>query len=57
MTAGPRIVGGFKRGALRDIAIAMALGLVAGGAYKYGYHHPSVMRRQEFYDKLRAAKE
>jgi hypothetical protein len=57
MTAGPRIVGTFKRGALRDITIGITLGLLAGSAYKYGYHHRTVVRRQQFYDKLHTTKE
>ncbi|RKP24579.1 cytochrome-c oxidase, subunit VIIa [Syncephalis pseudoplumigaleata] len=57
MTAGPRIVGTFKRGALRDIAIGFALSLTAGYAFKYGYFYPSIEQRNAFYQKLNAARE
>ncbi|KAI9591911.1 hypothetical protein BDF19DRAFT_407680 [Syncephalis fuscata] len=57
MTVGPRVVGNFKRSVLRDIVIASVLGMVAGGAYRYGYHQPFVAKRDAYYAKLRAEKE
>lgn len=51
-----RVVGKFRKGAIRDIGGAFSLGMIAGYTYWYYYHIPSVQKRDAFYAKLQASK-
>jgi hypothetical protein len=54
MTAGPRIVGTFKRAAIRDIGIGLTLAFTAATTYYYKYYIPTKAKREEYYRQLRA---
>ncbi|ORY90569.1 hypothetical protein BCR43DRAFT_464527 [Syncephalastrum racemosum] len=50
------ITGKFRKLLIKDLAISLSLGGVAGAAWWNLYHLPNVARRDAFYAKLEASK-
>ncbi|ORY93524.1 hypothetical protein BCR43DRAFT_462599 [Syncephalastrum racemosum] len=50
------IVGKFRKALVRDIAIALTLGAVAGATFWRAWHIPNVRARDAYYAKLEANK-
>ncbi|KAK2625768.1 hypothetical protein QTJ16_005080 [Diplocarpon rosae] len=46
------ITGMLRRGLVLDLSVAFGLGTSAGYAFWYGFHVPSVRRRDAYYTKL-----
>jgi len=55
MTIAP-ITGRLKKQLIMDLSIALGIGTVAGYAFWYGYHVPTVRHRDAFYAKLEQEK-
>ncbi|EJD47941.1 cytochrome-c oxidase, subunit VIIa [Auricularia subglabra TFB-10046 SS5] len=48
----PPITGMLRKKAVRDVSIAIGLGLAGGYGFWYGIHLPLVHKREAFYLKL-----
>ncbi|KAI1432697.1 hypothetical protein GGR50DRAFT_696815 [Xylaria sp. CBS 124048] len=48
------ITGMLKKGLMVDLGVGLAVGVVMGNAYWYGYHMPRTHKRDAFYKELEA---
>jgi len=50
------IVGKFRKRLVLDLSVSIGLGVAAGYVFWYGWHLPSVRRRDEYYLKYEQKK-
>jgi len=52
MSAIKPIVGQLRRSLILDLSLGLGFGMVAGYSFWYGYHVPTVRKRDAYYAKL-----